>query len=152
MLDGYFLPGRGEVEHVEDDRFVTSVLAAMDGTDHLYQRLAFVKCLLRAVLAYDRQVALLHDAVVHYAVMMPTRLGSDGKIQTYHAQFGLSLRKIRQPRSVPTPRRPYQFCCLNGHMLFFACAPIWRKVTINISNIQDFMQKNSLCLHFALSK
>ena len=53
MLDGNLLPGRREVEHIEDDGLVATVLAAMNSTDDLNQRFAFAESLLRTVLADD---------------------------------------------------------------------------------------------------
>ena len=57
---------------------------------------------LRTILTNDSQLALLHDAVVNNGMMMPAGLGADGKIQTEHAQFRLTGRKIRELGSIPT--------------------------------------------------
>lgn len=92
--DGYFCVGGGEVEHVEDDGFGTSVLAAVDRADDFDQGFAFVEGFLGAILADDGQVALLHDAVVDDRVVVPAGFGTDGKVQTNDSQFGLTLRKI----------------------------------------------------------
>ena len=85
MLDGYLLSWRGEVEHVEDDRFATAILAAVDSADNLDQRLAFAEGLLGAVLTDDGQLALLHDAVVHDGMVMPAGLSADRKVQADNA-------------------------------------------------------------------
>ena len=53
MLDGYFGSGRGEVEHVENDRFGTSVLTSMDRADHFDQGFAFMERFLCSILAND---------------------------------------------------------------------------------------------------
>ena len=81
MLDGNFLTGRGEIEHVEDDGLAAAVLAAMDSANDLNQGFTFVEGFLRAILADDGQLALLHDAVVDDSMMMPAGLGADGKVQ-----------------------------------------------------------------------
>lgn len=119
MLDGYLFARCGEIEHVEDDGFGASVLAAMDGSDDFYQRFAFMKCLLSAVLTDDGQFALLNNAVVDYRMVMPAGLGAYGKIQPQDPQFGLSRRKIGQRRAVPTLGRTYQFGCFDCHIIQF---------------------------------
>ena len=84
MLDGYFCSGRGEVEHIENDWFGTSVLAPMDSADHFNQRFAFMEGFFCSILANDSQVTLLNDAVIDYCMMMPTCFGAYGKIQSDH--------------------------------------------------------------------
>lgn len=85
MLDSEYLPGFSEVEHIEDDGFITAVLASMDRTNDLDQRFAFMERTFLAVLADNSQFALLHDAVVNGRVMMPTGNGTYGE---RHAQYG----------------------------------------------------------------
>ena len=62
----------------------------MDGSDDLHQRLSFMKGLLSAILADDRQFALLNNAVVDYRMMVPAGLGAYRKFQPQDPQFGLS--------------------------------------------------------------
>ena len=85
MLDGEDLAWEGEVEHVENNGFGTTVLATMDRVDDFDQRLAFMESTLITVLADDGQVALLDDTVVDGCVVMPACDGSNGK---GHAQYG----------------------------------------------------------------
>ena len=84
LLDGYFCSGRGEVEHIENDGFRTSVLASMDSADHFNQRFAFMEGFFCSILANDGQVTLLNDAVIDYCMMMPTRFGANRKIKSDH--------------------------------------------------------------------
>ena len=71
MLLGDDLTGLGNVEHVQYDLFVPSVLAAMDGADHFDDSLTFVEGAFVAVSANDGQIALLNDAVIDDVVVMP---------------------------------------------------------------------------------
>ena len=91
----------------------------MDGADYLYQRLAFMKRLLSAVLTDDSQFALLNNAVVDYRMMVPAGLGAYGKVQPQDPQFGLPRRKIGQQRTVPTLGGAYQFDCLDSDIIQF---------------------------------
>ena len=85
MLNGNGLTGFGNVEHVQDDLFVASVLATMDGAHHFNDSFALMEGALVAVLANDRQIALFHDAVVDYVVVMPAGHYSNGEHQSvYH--------------------------------------------------------------------
>ena len=95
MLDGYLLSGFGVVEHHQHDGFVTAVLSAMNRTDHLDECLTFAESAFCTVLADDSQVALLYYTIINHRMVVPARLGTYGKIQPQHAQFGRSLRKIR---------------------------------------------------------
>ena len=79
MLDGECLARFGEVEHIKDDGFGASILATMDRAYYLDQGLAFVERALLAVLADDRQVTLLDDAIVDSRMVMPAGHGADGK-------------------------------------------------------------------------
>ena len=81
MLDGDRLTGLGNVEHVKDHLFVSSVFAAMDGVHHFNDCLAFVEGALVAVFANDRQIALFNDAVVDYVVVMPAGHCANGEHQ-----------------------------------------------------------------------
>ena len=77
MLDGEYLPGFGEVEHIKNDRFGASVLTTVDRADYFNQHLAFMESALFTVLADNGQFSLLDDAVVDCGMMMPTGNGSD---------------------------------------------------------------------------
>ena len=93
MLDGNFLTGRGEIEHVEDDGLAAAVLAAMDSANDLDQGFTFVEGFLRAILADDGQLALLYNAIVDDGMMMPAGLGADGRIiRNSGVPFGKSGR------------------------------------------------------------
>ena len=102
MLDGYFCSGRGKVEHIENDGFGASVLASMDSANHFNQSFAFMEGFFCSILANDGQIALLNDAVIDYGMMMPTGLGANREVQSYHPQFRFALRKIRQHSPIPT--------------------------------------------------
>ena len=94
MLDGDGLSGRGDVEHVEDDGFVASVLTAVDSADNLYDGLAFMEGSFCTVLANNGQFALLHDAVVDDIVVVPTCFGSYRKHHSVYYQFRSSGRVV----------------------------------------------------------
>lgn len=115
VLDGYFLSGRGVVEHNQHDGFIASVLAAMNRADHLDQRLTFAEGALCPIPADDSQVALPDDAVINHIVVVPACFGPHGEVQTHHTQFRRALRKIRQQGAVPTPGSTNQFSCFDSH-------------------------------------
>lgn len=117
MLDSYLLSGFGVVEHNQHDGFVAAVLSAMHRADHLDECLTFAESAFCTVLADDSQVALLNNAVIDHRMVVPAGLGTYGKIQSQHAQFGRSLRKIRQQSTVPAPGCTNQFSCLDIHSL-----------------------------------
>ena len=81
MLYGDGLTGGGDIEHVQDHLFVPSVLATMDGADHFDDGFAFVEGAFVAVSANDGQIALFHDAVVDYVVVMPAGHCANGEHQ-----------------------------------------------------------------------
>lgn len=53
MLDGKYLTGLGEVEHIKNDGFRAPILSTMDSTDYFDQRFAFVESAFATVLAND---------------------------------------------------------------------------------------------------
>ena len=68
-----------EIEHVEDGGHGASVLAMVDGSDHLDDGFPLVYDLRSAVLVDDGQFALHQHAVVHHGMVMPVQLLPDGK-------------------------------------------------------------------------
>ena len=93
MLDGEFLSGFGEVEHIEDDGFGTTVLAAMDRADYLDQGFALMEGTFVAILADDGQFALLYDAVVDSRMVVPGGNGSQGKVIRKTVNSGVPFGK-----------------------------------------------------------
>ncbi len=87
MLLGDDLTGLGNVEHVQYDLFVPSVLATMDGADHFDDSLTFVEGAFVAVIANDGQIALLNDAVIDDVVVMPAGHCANGEHQPVHHQL-----------------------------------------------------------------
>ena len=84
MLDGERGSLLGEVEHVENDGLVARVHAAVDGTDHLDNRIACADDLPLAVESDNRQFALLQYSVVDDGVMVPRKLASDREDVAHH--------------------------------------------------------------------
>ena len=82
VLESNFNIRRGKIEHIEDDRFVSTVLATMYSADHLYYCFAFAEHPFCTVHAHDSQFALLNNAEVDYRVMMPAGFFSNRK---FHA-------------------------------------------------------------------
>ena len=115
MLDGEGRSFLREVEHVEDDRFVAGVHAAVDRADHFDDDLAGADNLPLAVEPGYRKLALLQDAVVDYRMVMPRKFASDREYVSHHDEFGLSLEVIWQFGAVPALGRAFQFefldCC-----------------------------------------
>ncbi len=93
-----------EVEHVEDGGLGASVLAVVDGADHLDDGLARTDDLFRPVLGDDGEFALHQHAVVHHGMVVPAQFLSGGEdIFPYH-QFGATLQIVRELRAVPALR------------------------------------------------
>ena len=101
VLNGDCLAGGGEVEHVEDDGRLASVLAAMNGADHLDQSFSLTESAFFSVDADDGEVTLFNDAVVDDSMVMPARFGSGGESQAADREFGPSDGEIGQLRAVP---------------------------------------------------
>ena len=101
MLDGEWRSLLREVEHVEDDRLVARVHAAVDGTDHLDDCIARVDNLPLAIEPDNRQLALLQDSVVDDGVMVPGQLASDREDVAHHDEFWLPLELVGQGGAVP---------------------------------------------------
>ena len=72
MLNGEGQVLLREVEHIEDAVFRATVLAVVDGTDHLYDSLALMHDLRLAVLADNGQFALYQHTVIHCHMMVPS--------------------------------------------------------------------------------
>ncbi len=98
-----------EVEHVEDNGLVASVLAMVDGAYHLHDGLALMHYLLITVLVDDGQFALHQHAVVHHGMVMPAQLLS-GRYLIFHGHhFRASLQVVGQLGSIPALAGAYHF-------------------------------------------
>jgi len=114
MLDGEGGSLLREVEHVEDDGLVACIHAAVDGTDHLDNRVARAYYLSLAIESDNRQFALLQDAVVDDGVMVPGQLASDGEDVAHHDEFRFPLEVVGKSGAVPALGGALEFQLLDG--------------------------------------
>ena len=119
MLNSDGLSRCGDVEHVEDDGLVASVLATVDSADNLYDGLTFTEGVFGSVLADNGQFALLHNAVVDDIVVVPTCFGSYRKHHSVYHQFRSTGRVVGQGGHVPGLRTSQQFGGLDSHILLY---------------------------------
>ena len=113
MLHGQGQVFLREVEHIEDDGFRASVLAVVDGIDHLYDSLTLVDYFLLAILSDDGQLALHQYTVVHDGVVMPAQLLTSGEHVLHGHQLGASLEIVGQLHPIPALRGADEFCRLH---------------------------------------
>lgn len=98
-----------EVEHVEDDRLLASVLAMVDGVHHLYDSLALMHRFLLAVLSDDGELTLNQDTVVHNGMMMPAQLLTSGEYILHCYKLRATLKIVGQLNAIPTLAGAYKF-------------------------------------------
>ena len=91
-----------EVEHIEDYWLRATILAAVNGINHLDNDFTLVYHSYLAVQSYDGQLALYQHSVIHRNVVMPTQLLSWRNDILHRHQFGTTLRIVRQIISIPT--------------------------------------------------
>ena len=79
MLNSQWQTVLREIEHVENDGLLASVLTVVNGVYHLYNGLTLVNHLLLAVLTDDGQFALYQHTIVHHGMVVPTQFLTGGE-------------------------------------------------------------------------
>ena len=93
-----------EVEHVENDGFIATILTMMDRVHHLDNRFTLMHNLLLAILTDDGQFALHQYTIVHHRMVVPTQLLSYRKFILHSYKLWPSPKRIvvQVPHIVPT--------------------------------------------------
>ena len=107
--------GAARTIHVKDDGLGASVLAMVDGVDHLYDGLTLMYYFLLAVKTDDGQFALHEYAVVHHRMMVPAQLLPGRELVFHGNQFGTALQVVGQLHAIPTLRSANQLGGLHRH-------------------------------------